>query len=208
MRGRMVVWMVAVAALALASTARASNEGSMLDAAGLKKQAAQNKALARYLKYNGLPEMAEVRPIVDQAPWDDHEVTLYYLGVRKEISFARARVLGRPEVHVMRYERTLTDADLRTLKGHGTMVASASTAGAVAAVPAACTGSAAERAECAAGRAENAADRIDVAAVRAEKAADRTEAIVEKMSAPKPMPRRHTTKKAAAPAETQPGSAS
>ena len=178
MRGRMVVVTVAMAVFSLVSTARA-HEGGMLDAAGLKKHAAQNKALARYLKYNGLPEMAEVRPIIDQAPLDDHEVTLYYLGNRKEISFARARVLGRPEVYVMRYERTLTDADVRTLKSHGTMVASASTAGA-AAVPSACTGSAAERAECAAGRAESAADRIDVAAVRAEKAADRTRAIVER----------------------------
>jgi hypothetical protein len=206
MRGRMVVWTVAVAAMALVSTARAGHEGSMLDAAGLKKQAAQNKALARYLKYNGMPEMAEVRPIVDQPPWDDHEVTLYYLGARKEISFARARVLGRPEVNVSRYERTLTDADVRTLKSHGTLVASASSE--AAAVPAVCTGSAAERAECAAGRAESAADRIDVAAVRAEKAAERTEAIVEKMSAPKPAPRHRQAKKAPAPTETQPDSAS
>ncbi len=212
MRGRMVVVTVAMAVLALVSTAGAGHEGSMLDAAGLKKQAAQNKALARYLKYNGMPEMAEVRPIIDQAPWDDHEVTLYYIGARKEISFARARVLGRPEVHVMRYERTLTDADLRTLKSHGTMVASASTT-AAAAVPSTCTGSAADRAECAAARAENAADRIDVAAVRAEKAADRTEAVVEKMTAPKATPRRHQAKKqptatSQKPAEASPDSAS
>jgi hypothetical protein len=203
----MVVWTVAVMALALASTARAAHDGTMLDGAALKKEASENKALRRYLKYNGLPEMAEVRPIKDQPPWDNHEVTLYYLNARKEISFARARVLGRPEVHVTRYERTLTDADIRTLKSHGTMVASASTA---AAVPAECTGSAAERAECAASRAENAADRIDVAAVRAEKAADRTEAIVEKMFAPKP--RRHPAKKATEtskkPAEATPESAS
>jgi hypothetical protein len=203
----MAVWTVAMAVLALVSTASASHEASMLDAAGLKKQASQNKALARYLKYNGYPEMAEVRPILDQAPWDDHEVTLYYLEARKEISFARARVLGRPEVHVTRYERTLTDADIRSLKSHGTTVASASTA--APAASAVCTGSAAERAECAAGRAESAADRVDVAAVRAEKAANRTEAIVEKMTAPKAAPRRHPSKKAAATApETQPGSAS
>src|SRR5438876_867731 len=83
-------------------------------------------------------------------------------------------------------------------------LASVSTTDVAAAGPAICMGSAAERAECAAGRAENAANRIDVAAVRAEKAADRTEAIVEKMSAPKPAPRRHHAKK---PAETQQGSA-
>jgi hypothetical protein len=205
----MAVWTVAVVALALVSTARASHDGSMLDAATLKKQASQNKALARYLKYNGYPEMAEVRPILDQAPWDDHEVTLYYLNARKEISFARARALGRPEVHIMRYERTLTDADIRALKSNGTMLASATT-DASPATPEVCKGSAAERAECAAGRAENAADRVDVAAVRAEKAADRTEAIVEKMVAPKP--RRHHAKKptetSKKPEETRPESAS
>jgi hypothetical protein len=204
----MAVWTIAVVALALVSTASAAHEGAMLDAAALKKQASQNKALARYLKYNGYPEMAEVRPILDQAPWDDHEVTLYYLDARKEISFARARVLGRPEVHVTRYERTLTDADIRSLKSNGTMVASASTAAAT--MPSECKGSAAERAECAAGRAENAADRVDVAAVRAEKAADRTEAVVEKMVAPKPRrrPVKKPTETSKKPVETSPDSAS
>jgi hypothetical protein len=185
MRGRIVVWMVAVAVLVLAASARASYEG-MLDKAQLDQYAAQNKALRRFIKYNGYPEMAEVRPITDQAPWDDHEVTLYYLGLHKEISFARARVLGRPEVSSTRYERTLTDADIRTLQARGTrltdtVVASAST----------CTGNAAERAECSAGRAENAADRVEVAAGRAEKAANRTEAIVEKMTAPASATHRH-----------------
>src|SRR5262249_29829319 len=157
-------------ALALVATARASQDAGMLDAAGLKKQASQNKALARYMKYNGVPEMAEVRRIMDQAPWDDHEVVLYYIEARNESRVARARAVGRPEVHITRYERTLTDADIRALKSHGTMLAKATTTTADAAAPTECKGSAAERAECAAGRAENAANRIDVAAVRAEKA--------------------------------------
>ena len=181
MRGRMVVLAVAVV-VALAGTARASTDG-MLDKAGLKKQAQENKALARYLKYNGYPDMAEVKPIIDQPPWDDHEVTLYYLKTHKEISFARARVLGRPEVCSTRYERVLTDADVRTLTARAKMdamdnveVASATT----------CTGNAVARAECSAGRAEAAADRVELAATKAEKAADRTEAIVGKMAtAPK-----------------------
>ena len=179
MRGRMVVWMVAAAVLALGGLARAAHEGQ-LDRAGLQKQAAANKALERYMRYNGYPDMAEVRPIIDQPPWDDHEVTLYYIGARKEISFARARVLGHPSVYSTRYERTLTDADIRVLKEHRSQLAGAAPGNTS---DTGCKGSAAERAECAASRAESAADRVDVAAVRTEKAADRTEAIVDKMTA-------------------------
>ena len=180
MRGRMVVWMVVGAVLALGAPGRAAQD-VMLDRAGLKRQAFENKALARYLRYNGYPDAAEVKPIVDQPPWDDHEVTLYYLGAHKEISFARARVLGRPEVASTRYERVLADADIRTLQGRIGKIADAT---AISTTDGVCKGWAAERAECSAGRAERAADRVDAAAVRAEKAADRTEAVVEKMSRP------------------------
>jgi hypothetical protein len=183
----MVLWTVGVAVLALAVTARASHEAGELDRDGLAAAAKENKALGRYLKYNGYPDMAEVKTIVDQPPWDDHEVTLYYLKNRKEISFARARVLGRPDVHSTRYERVMTDADIRAVKTHGSRLAGSGSArgsGAVAvAEPSPCTGSASVRAECAAGRAEQAAERVDLAAVRAEQAADRTEAIVGKMTA-------------------------
>ena len=169
-----MVWMVAATLLVLAGTARAT-QGEELDREGLKKQATANKALARYIRDNGSPDVAELKPILDQPPWDNHEVTLYYLAMRKEISFARARVLGRPEVHIMRYERTLTDADIRVLRERRGRLA------AVIVETPLCTGSATERAECAAGRAEKAADRVDVAADRAEKAAVRTEAVVDRM---------------------------
>ena len=53
--------------------------------------------------------------LFDQLPWDTREITLYYLGTRKEISFARANVLGVPNVHLERYERKLTDADVAVL---------------------------------------------------------------------------------------------
>jgi hypothetical protein len=178
MRGWML-WTAVAVVLAAAGSSRAEN-AVQLDRAGLQKQAAQNKALARYLKYNGYPDVADVRPIIDQPPWDDHEVTLYYLGSRKEISFARARILGRPEVASTRYERVMTDADVRALKNRGGELASTSGAGSQVS---GCTGSATERAECAAGRAESAADRVDAAAKRAETAADKTEAIVAKMEA-------------------------
>jgi hypothetical protein len=183
----MVVWAAVAVVVALAGAARASHEG-MLDKAGLKKAAEENKALSRYLKYNGLPDAAEVKPIIDQPPWDDHEVTLYYLKSRKEISFARARVLGRPDVCSTRYERVLTDADIRTLSARAKLD---TTAAEKVDVASACTGNAATRAECSAGRAERAADRVDMAATRAEKAADRTEAVVEKMSAASVRTKRH-----------------
>lgn len=177
MRRQLVVWTVVAAVLALSQPARAVQE-SDLDRAGLKSQAEQNKALARYLRHNGYPDVAQVRPLPDQFPWDDHEVTLYYVSARKEISFARARILGRPEIHTTRYERTMTDSDVRALQAH---VGQLDAVGG-GTVETTCTGSATSRAECAATRAENAADRIDVAAAKAEQAADKTEAIVAKMA--------------------------
>ena len=188
MRGRMMsLTQVAIAltvALTLVGPARAMVEQHELDSDGLKKAAQENKALARYMKHNGLPDVAEVKPILDQPPWDDHEVTLYYFKSRKEISFARARVLGRPEVYSKRYERVMTDADIRSLQSRPKVVASAATSKDPTSSKdsSSCTGSATSRAACAADRAEAAADRVDAAATRAEAAADRTEAVVERMA--------------------------
>jgi len=180
MRGWLMSWTAVAIALALAGQARATVEQHDLDRDGLRSAAAENKALRRYLKYNGYPDVAEMKPILDQPPWDDHEVTLYYFKSRKEISFARARVLGRPEVYSTRYERVMTDADIRAMQSRPKVaVASASKQQ----DPSACTGSASARAACAADRAESAADRVDAAATRAEAAADRTEAVVEQMAA-------------------------
>lgn len=179
MRGRMAVWTAAAALLLALASEAAAGRVVELDREGLKAQAAENKALARYMRLNGAPDVAELKPIMDEPPWDNHEVTIYYLEHRKEISFARARVLGRPEVHLIRYERTLTDADIRYLRDRRSRLA----VRVVAPGLVECTGSAAERAECAAQRAEDAAARVDVAATRAERAAERTEAVVEKMTA-------------------------
>ena len=181
MRGRMVVWMMAVAVLALGAPGWAAQD-LMLDRAGLNREALQNKALDRYVRYNGYPDVAELKPIFDQPPWDNHEVTLYYFAEHTEISFALARVLGRPEISKTRYQRVLTDADVRTLQGR---IVKADTGATVSSsTDEVCKGSATARAECSAVRAEHAADRVDAAAVRAEKAADRTEAMVEKMIRP------------------------
>jgi hypothetical protein len=180
MRRWMVVWTVA-AVVALAQSAAAVQEMD-LDRAGLKAEASQNRALRQYLKRNGLPDVAQVRPVQDQPPWDDHEVTLYYIGMRKEISFARARILGHPEIHTTRYRRLMTDEDIRSLQAH-TGRLSADAGAKVATSTPTCTGSATERAECSATRAENVADRLDAAAEKTEQAADRTEAIATKMAA-------------------------
>jgi hypothetical protein len=169
--------MAAAVVLALAGTVGAL-DGQQLDRDGLKRHAAENRALARYLRNNGAPDVAELKSILDQPPWDNHEVTLYYLANRKEISFARARVLGKPDVHLPRYERTLTDADIRVLRERRGRLAPVVADGS----PSTCAGPAPDRAECAANRAERAADRVDVAATRAERAAERTEAIVERMA--------------------------
>ena len=185
MRRWMVVW-AATTVLALAGVANAkSNEGD-LDRAGLKTEARNNRALARYIEMNGMPDVAEARRLVDQSPWENHEVSLYYLGQHKEISFARARILGSPDIQIRRYERTLTDADVKTLQGRAGKLG-----GAEGVDASSCTGSATARAECAATRAQNAAERVDLAATRAEQAADKTEAIVDKMAKREsPAPRR------------------
>jgi septal ring-binding cell division protein DamX len=190
----MVVWMVGVGLLAGAGVARAHHMG-WLDRPGLDAEAAKNGALRRYLKMNGMPDAAEVRPIKDQPPWDDHEVSLFYVDERKEVSFARAWILGEPTIHTRRYQRALTDADVTALKPHMGLAAATVTP------EGECTGNAVARAECSAGRAEAAADRVDSAAGRAEHAADRTEAIVAKMDTPAPAPAKkahHKVKTAAA----------
>jgi hypothetical protein len=105
-----------LAAVLLATTASANQyDGRMLKLSELKLEAEQNSSLDEYLTRNGLPDVAEARMLFDQMPWDTHEITLYYLGTRKEISFTRALVLGVPNVHLPRYERSLTDADVAVL---------------------------------------------------------------------------------------------
>jgi hypothetical protein len=159
--------------LLLAGSAWAANpiESRLLTRSQLDAEMTTNRRLAAYVTRNGYPDVAEWRFLADQGPWDDHEVTLYYLDLRKEISFANAWMLGSPSVPVERYERELTDADVAALQplvmrdaplleGRGDAVA---------------------RAEAAAARAEAAVQRIEVAADATERAAARAEAVVAKM---------------------------
>jgi hypothetical protein len=149
----------------------------------LRAEMAKNSALAVYVKRNGAPDVAEAHFLADEPPWDDHEVTLYYLDARREIGFARAWILGKPEIQIKRYERPLTDEQVAALASR----AQASGHQAPAAAPDAPAGgeqtaslSPDDRAERSAARAEDAAGRVEAAADSAEHAADRAEAIAEK----------------------------
>jgi len=136
----------------------------------LRSEMTRNRALAAYVARNGEPDVAESHFLAETPPWDDHEVTLYYLDTRKEIGFARAWILGRPEVHLQRYERPLTDDQIAMLSTR------------VRRTHAAPGGMGPdERAEDAARRAENAANKVEAAADSAEHAAERAEAMATKM---------------------------
>jgi hypothetical protein len=145
----------------------------------LRYEIDRNRALSSYVRRNGLPDLAESHFLADRPPWDDHEVTLYYVDERKEIGFTRASILGQPDIQIIRYERPLTDEQLAWLASHPRM-APKPAAPSKSAPPSRRLG-AAERAEESAARAESAAMRVEVAADRAERAADRTEAVVAKM---------------------------
>ena len=164
----------------------------------LRAEMAKNRTLAAYVARNGEPDVAESHFLADEQPWDDHEVTLYYLDARKEIGFARAWILGNPEIDIRRYERPLTDEQVATLasrvKARAKQAPAAPAAGAppgdppaVPAPPGTTSGAEQtaglgpdERAERAAGRAEDAAGRLETAADSAEHAAERAEAVAAK----------------------------
>lgn len=179
----------------------------------LQNEAKTNEELKLYLDRNGLPDVAEARPLSDKGPWDANEVALYYLDARREIAFSRAFLLGDPTVSVQRIERALTDEDVAALaaqpslregSGGGENVVVASVADGDE--PDAGTASAdlpevevvaslaaddidftstdpADRAEAAAFRAEQAAGKVEEAAIRTERAAVRAEGVVDRMVA-------------------------
>jgi hypothetical protein len=134
-----------------------------------------------------MPDVAQVRFLNDRPPWDDHEVVCYYLDKRMEIAFARAYILGRPDIQLTRSEKPLTDRQIAMLRDRphlqameNLQVASASTS----------RMGPGERAEAAARRAEQAAGRVEAAATTAERAATRAEVVVAKMATRAPAKRR------------------
>ena len=176
MRRGWVVWLgCSLALVALAMPARADRD---LSEDELRDEMHQNRALANYIERNGMPDLASTRFLSDVGPWDDHEVSLYYLDKRQEIGFARASILGRPEVQMERYRRPLTDEQVAALAARARQQP-------LDAPPAAAPRSGAlgpaERSEESARRAEEAAMRVERAADSAERAADRAEAVTARM---------------------------
>ena len=170
MRLGVVVWMGCAMLLATGAVAGARGERELSDDE-LRGEMAINRALAAYVQRNGEPDLAETHLLADRGPWDDHEVTLYYLDSRKEIGFARAWILGRPEIQISRYERPLTDEQIATLSTRAHHPKSdVSGLG-----PDARAEDAARRAEAAAGKVEAAADSAERAAATAEAAASKME---------------------------------
>ena len=144
----------------------------------LRAELSMNRAMRAYVERNGDPDVAEAHFLADTPPWDDHEVTLYYFDMRKEVGFARAWILNSPDVQIQRYERPLTDRQIAALstRAHKRPTTEDGPHARVDGGPDA-------RAEDAARRAEAAADRIDTAADAAERAADKAEAIGNKSEA-------------------------
>ncbi len=169
MRRGVAVWAGGAMLLASAVVAGARGERD-LTSDELRAEMSRNRELAAYVARNGEPDVAESHFLADKPPWDDHEVTLYYLDGRKEIGFARAWILGRPEVQIQRYERPLTDEQVAALSSRAHKLRG----------PSSGLGPD-ERAEQSARRAEDAAGRVESAATSAEHAADRAEAIASRM---------------------------
>ena len=200
MRRGVAVGMGCAMLLAGVAVASARGERELTDDE-LRSEMTRNSALAAYVARNGDPDVAESHFLADAPPWDDHEVTLYYLEARKEIAFARAWILGRPEIHLERYERPLSDEQVAALATRSRtgrpsrhedaprMTAPQQTEDAPHVTPIAHVVEEAspipmgpdERAEEAARRAEEAAGRVELAADSAEHAADRAEAVTVRM---------------------------
>jgi len=210
MRGGVVAMVMTLVMVLGAAGVASARGGHELSDDGLEIEMARNRALASYIRWNGRPDLAESRELADRPPWDDHEVTLYYLGARKEISFARAFILGQPTIHVERYERPLSDADVAALAkrvkprkggaspsappapapGMGPSAAASpapGTASAAATPPqsGAAPGAGAAPAVAAApvDRAETAAHRAEIAAAQLEAAAEKAESAADRAEA-------------------------
>jgi len=173
MRSAPVFRIACAAVLLMASAVRADQTMTEDD---LQAAMAQNQALDGYVARNGLPDVAEVHARPGQSPWEDHEVRAYYLDQRLELGFARAFILGRPEVQLIRYQRKMTNAQVAEIASRPRL-RTASTGRAA---------DAADRAEAAARRAQAAADRIEASAASVERAADRAEAVLARATAAMP----------------------
>jgi len=173
--GLVATWMVGMTLLALAGPAAAASPRD-LDSNDFRAALRANHAMASYVHRNGMPDLAETRFLSDRPPWDRDEVALYYFDAHKEVSFARAVILGDPSIHLERYERTLSDAEVDQLKPRAQHYGQCPKTQLASAAPSDPTA----RAEAAASRAEAAAGRVEAAADAADRAADHAEAVAAK----------------------------
>ena len=173
MRRGWVVWLgCSLVLAALAAPALADRD---LTEDELRDEMAQNRALERYVERNGMPDLASTRFLADVGPWEDHEVALYYLDKREEIGFARAAILGRPEVQMEKYRKPLSDEQVAALAARARQRPLDSPP---AAAPLSGALGPADRAEQSALRAEEAANRVERAANMAENAAARALSLI------------------------------
>ena len=177
MRGGVVALVGGI--LLLGASASGAAEYGFLTGQGLESEIRVNKMLASYIRWNGLPDVAERRFLSDMPTWDRYETVVYYFNMKKMVSFTRAFVLGAPTYDVRRFESALSDADIARLEPHASLMQQRTIR--QTRVSARASGPAA-RAEAAADRAEHAATQVEEAADRTEAAAERTEALVARMT--------------------------
>ena len=131
---------------------------------GLEWKLEQNPEIATYVARRGYPDWAEIVEVDADLPLDTHEVHLYYLRLNREVVFTRAEMLGRRDIGLRLYERTLEQSKRVMIEEWY-----------VTHDPYRRAERAAMRADAAAARAERAADGIEDVADRAERVASRME---------------------------------
>lgn len=104
--------------LLLGASASSAEQYGFLTGQGLASEIRVNKMLASYVRWNGLPDVAERRFLADMPTWDRYETVVYYFGMKKMVSFTRAFVLGTPTYDVRRFEGPITDTDIGRLQSH------------------------------------------------------------------------------------------
>src|SRR5437773_923752 len=79
----------------------------------LRAEMAKNSTLAAYVKRNGEPDVAEAHFLADEPPWDDHEVTLYYLDARAEDAAGRVEAAADSAEHAADRAEAIADKATR-----------------------------------------------------------------------------------------------
>jgi len=150
-----------LAASAVVSRAMSVGEPIPLGPCALEVRIERNQEIASFIARRGYPDWAEEVEVDSHSPLGPYEVRLYYLRLDREIGFAEATILGRPDVGIRRYERPLAPAVRERIEQAY-----------LAHDPARRAEFAAERALASAERAERAADSVVQSAERAERTAE------------------------------------